>query len=823
MPAAPTPAPAATAPTRPAPPSPYYHPATGCTPAPATPRRASPRTSATATARPATTAAISVRRRASNLATEHYNETTHTAVGLEPPSRRGRHRERHLRRLPRPESGRRRARASPASTPTSRRPQVRPTAPPSPASSATTTRAPTATPRCSPAGRPTPARTATRSRARLRSTAATAPVVNTTSSAGCGASGTGCHSDLRRPRAAQERRRRLRDLGLPRLRRAGRQARAEDLRPGGRVPRRRRAPTTTPDRPTAHASQLRSRAASATGCHPASQEPLRRARAVRRAGQPVLRSTPRPASCATTTTNPTASTGPPRRPSASRCHDVYHGVPAGSTGTHDGRDDAHTPTSASDGCTRRAAIRDSLMTIHGADEVGASDCSDLPLDPRRDRLGHARSCHSAKDNWYQDRRLRELPQHDEPASPCDASHTASPASRRPTPSRARPTVRSTASDCHELAAPHDHPHGSVHDVPPDTDRHRGGDMEQVLRAGWLSHGWLRRRRCTPASTRATHRSPGQTCYAASCHPASARTVWPRPHKDARRTSAARPARAAGLPLERHAGSRECTSCHADKVDGLTDTTQRSTPRIPRARRWPALGRWRCSPTRSRPGSRSIRPDYDHGCATCHDTDLKTEHDKASSARSTPRRARIATRRSRLPEAGGLGQELQSGLAATGDGGHAVAGQEQHASTATLAKHAVAASYTAEPGGCSAAPWRGGGQLSAHDLPHDRHHPGAQPQDRRVAPAGNADIAREISVACDECHASAAFRALTGTWDGTCNACHDGTALETTPWRAPRATTRCVRYTKRRATTTPATTVVPARGWRAATPWTHTVR
>ena len=81
------------------------------------------------------------------------------------------------------------------------------------------------------------------------------------------------------------------------------------------------------------------------------------------------------------------------------------------------------------------------------------------------------------------------------------------------------------------------------------------------------------------------------------------------------------------------------------------------------------------------------------------------------------------------------------------------------STATLADHAVAATYTAEPGGCSAAPGTVAGgyqRRTCHTLDIIQEH------NRKIAGVTSSfgqTVEREISVTCDECHSSAAFLAL----------------------------------------------------------------
>ena len=167
-------------------------------------------------------------------------------------------------------------------------------------------------------------------------------------------------------------------------------------------------------------------------------------------------------------------------------------------------------------------------------------------------------------------------------------------------------------------------------------------------------------------------------------------------------------------------------------------------------------------------------DYSFGCASCHDARVDTEHDKASSApvntsvcddcHPTPRDTITAAWDKKCATAGC----------------HTVAGQEPHATTATVADHAVAPEVKAEgPAGlgCSASPGAvaGGYQRTpchTTDLiqEHNRKIGGFNPFPTQV-------IAKTISVSCEQCHSSAAYLALSGSWDGTCNACHNGTTME----------------------------------------------
>jgi hypothetical protein len=139
---------------------------------------------------------------------------------------------------------------------------------------------------------------------------------------------------------------------------------------------------------------------------------------------------------------------------------------------------------------------------------------------------------------------------------------------------------------------------------------------------------------------------------------------------------------------------------------------------------------------------------------------------------------------------GLGQELHN------YGCHTVAGQQQHASTATLSEHSLATSLTTEAPaglGCSASPGTGSYvRTPCHttDLiqEHNRKIGGFEPGFVQV-------IHTTVAVSCEECHSSAAFRALNSPWNGTCDACHPAnhTAVGSSRYNEVRALHQYARF------------------------------
>ena len=362
-------------------------------------------------------------------------------------------------------------------------------------------------------------------------------------------------------------------------------------------------------------------------------------------------------------------------------------------------------------------------------------------------------CHSAIDNWSKTADCVSCHNTANPHPNEDASHTANPASETVTIS-GETFGPVECGDCHELpllTSIHTGACTTCHPTPKDTVA--GTWDKSCVQGGCHTAG-----SDAPmhASIDASHAPvAGQTCYASSCHPAAGTDSLAETHRNASaelggqvRTSC-QVCHWNGTPA-----SRECASCHADKVDGqhgysaaahAADTAGAAM-----------VGTWTMAllPDQMAAGQQLHPPlSYDHGCATCHATDLKTEHEKASSApvnASACEDCHPTARDSLKPAAWNKGCS-QSGT--TGDGCHTVAGQEQHASTATLAKHSVAASYTVEPGGCSAAPGAVEGSYqrrTCHTTDIIQEH------NRKIAGVGPGNvqmIAREISVTCDECHAS----------------------------------------------------------------------
>jgi len=92
-------------------------------------------------------------------------------------------------------------------------------------------------------------------------------------------------------------------------------------------------------------------------------------------------------------------------------------------------------------------------------------------------------------------------------------------------------------------------------------------------------------------------------------------------------------------------------------------------------------------------------------------------------------------------------------------------------------HKVAASLTALPGGCSAP--AGSGLYGSTDYQRTACHYSdiIQEHNRKIESGPNGTVVQTISVTCAQCHDSAQFEALDGAWDGTCDACHDGTVLK----------------------------------------------
>ena len=92
-------------------------------------------------------------------------------------------------------------------------------------------------------------------------------------------------------------------------------------------------------------------------------------------------------------------------------------------------------------------------------------------------------------------------------------------------------------------------------------------------------------------------------------------------------------------------------------------------------------------------------------------------------------------------------------------------------------HTVATSLTTLPGGCSAP--AGSGSYSGTDYQRTACHYSdiIQEHNRKIESGPSGTVVQTIAVTCAQCHASAQFKALNGKWDGSCDACHDGTVLK----------------------------------------------
>lgn len=91
-------------------------------------------------------------------------------------------------------------------------------------------------------------------------------------------------------------------------------------------------------------------------------------------------------------------------------------------------------------------------------------------------------------------------------------------------------------------------------------------------------------------------------------------------------------------------------------------------------------------------------------------------------------------------------------------------------------HNVAASLTALPGGCSASPGTGTYGQNQYQRTTCHYTSLVQEHNRMIESGPSGSIVKTISVSCKACHDSAQFKALDGSWNGTCDACHDGTTL-----------------------------------------------
>jgi hypothetical protein len=218
----------------------------------------------------------------------------------------------------------------------------------------------------------------------------------------------------------------------------------------------------------------------------------------------------------------------------------------------------------------------------------------------------------------------------------------------------------------------------------------------------------------------------------------------------------------------------CITCHPEKVDGegnvidhgFSATAHTSIDAT-------TSGTWTMAlaPTATLAGQLLNAPyPYSLNCSVCHDLRLDTEHAKATAAPVNPS---VCTDCHPTPRDSITGAWDKS---CTTAGCHATP-SNSHGTTAPLDPHKVAASLTTctpDGVGCSATPGLDSyARTTCHttDLvqEHNRKIGGFNPYPTQA-------IAKTISVSCQQCHTSEAYASLNGSWDGTCDACHDGTAL-----------------------------------------------
>jgi hypothetical protein len=159
------------------------------------------------------------------------------------------------------------------------------------------------------------------------------------------------------------------------------------------------------------------------------------------------------------------------------------------------------------------------------------------------------------------------------------------------------------------------------------------------------------------------------------------------------------------------------------------------------------------------------------CSDCHSMALNTQHPAGCATCHTD----AGTGAGDVLKGGNWNKSCLASGCHTADpnGGvpvsHLVNGQMDYS-------HTVAASLTALPGGCSAPAGTGsyGGTIYQRTACH--YSDIIQEHNRKIESGPGGTVVQTISVTCAQCHSSAQFKALNGTWDGTCNACHDGTVL-----------------------------------------------
>jgi len=232
-----------------------------------------------------------------------------------------------------------------------------------------------------------------------------------------------------------------------------------------------------------------------------------------------------------------------------------------------------------------------------------------------------------------------------------------------------------------------------------------------------------------------------TCIAAGCHPTYATG---------------------------HMGNLACTQCHPDRIvpHGYSDASHTAAFTTTMAGTWTMA----IQPTQMFAGELVNAPyTYSVGCPICHSPNLATEHGKATSA---PVNSSVCLDCHPTPKDSIVGGWNKS---CSTYGCHTASGHS-HATTATVADHALASALTtsypaAGALGCSATP---GGPSYERTPCHTTDL--IQEHNRKIGgvdvPGGWTQfIARTLSVSCEECHSSPAYAALNGSWSGSCDACH----------------------------------------------------
>ena len=207
-------------------------------------------------------------------------------------------------------------------------------------------------------------------------------------------------------------------------------------------------------------------------------------------------------------------------------------------------------------------------------------------------------------------------------------------------------------------------------------------------------------------------------------------------------------------------TNDCLSsgCHPEKAlpHGFDPIVHTAAPTEPESGTWPYVD------TDAHYGTTYFNTPYayDYACSTCHDMQIAAEH-----AKTTATSASLGCSNCHPTPRNTFGTWDKS--CAQG-GCHTVAGETKH--EALTPAHAMSSGDVAA--GCGFVnPDNGRRPCHYADI--------VQEHNRTISPnvdPPNTLITKTLAVTCEECHSSPAFAALAGNWDGTCNACHDGTAL-----------------------------------------------